>query len=28
VPVELGGKANLAGIPFPLELKGKVPARR
>jgi LEA14-like dessication related protein len=27
VPVELGGKANLAGIPFPLELKGKVPAR-
>jgi LEA14-like dessication related protein len=28
VPVELGGKASLAGIPFPLELKGKVPARR
>ena len=27
VPVELGGQANLAGIPFPLELKGKVPAR-
>jgi LEA14-like dessication related protein len=26
VPVELGGKASLAGIPFPLELKGKVPA--
>ncbi len=28
VPVDLGGKASLAGIPFPLELKGKVPARR
>jgi len=26
--VELGGQANLAGIPFPLELKGKVPAHR
>ncbi len=28
VPVELGGKANLAGIPLPLDLKAKVPARR
>lgn len=28
VPVELGGKANLAGIPFPLDLKGTVPSRR
>jgi LEA14-like dessication related protein len=28
VPVDLGGKANLAGIAFPLDLKGKVPARR
>jgi LEA14-like dessication related protein len=28
VHVELGGKANLAGIPFPLDLKGNVPARR
>jgi LEA14-like dessication related protein len=28
VPVDLDGKANLAGIPFPVDLKGKVPARR
>jgi LEA14-like dessication related protein len=28
VLVDLDGKANLAGIPFPLDLKGKVPARR
>jgi LEA14-like dessication related protein len=27
VPVDLDGKANLAGIPLPLDLKGKVPAR-
>ncbi len=28
VEVDLGGHANLAGIPFPVQLKGKVPARR
>ena len=28
VPVGLGGKANLGGIPFPVDLKGNVPARR
>jgi LEA14-like dessication related protein len=28
VHVELGGKANLGGIPFPLDFKGNVPARK
>jgi LEA14-like dessication related protein len=28
IQVDLAGKASLGGIPFPLELKGKVPARR
>lgn len=28
VQVDLDGRANLGGIPFPLDLKGRVPARR